>query len=188
MARYFLLLSQSTQLILLTKSLWILTKVGYNLFKPLQTLPLPWCPRISILTLNPSFQTLWIGIMKYLLSRQSNIKVKSNLRLDRPPRPIQARMQWCYLHLSPQSPKYRHPPPKDAYFLVQERVVRSADLVLRGISYILSSRRGDIIGPYQARIFFFDLFYNCWWTPLEYLHSFRLSSCTLYYTTNAGSG
>lgn len=132
-----------------TKSLRILTK----LFKPLQTHPLPSCPSISILTLNPSIQTLWKGdiLIKcnlfltwhllYLLSRQTNIKVTSKLRLDRPPRLIQARMQWCYLHLLPRSPKYRHPLPKDAYFLVQERAVRSAGLVLRGISYILSSRR-----------------------------------------------
>ena len=155
MVRYFLLLLHA-QLILLTKSLWIPTKVGYNLFNPLL---LPWYPSISILILNPSFRTLWIGIKKgdilincnlfstwhrlYLLSRQTNIKVKCSLRLDRPPRLIQARMQWCYLYLlhpSP-SPKCRHPLPKDEYFLAQERDVRSADLVLRVISYTLSSRR-----------------------------------------------
>ena len=130
-------------------------RVGYKLFKPLHAHPPSCYPSIGILTLNPSFQTLWKGdiLIKcnlfltwhllYLLSRQTNIKVTSKLRLDRPPRPIQARMQWCYLHLLPRSRslKYRHPLPKDAYFLVQERVVRSAGLVLRGISYILSSGR-----------------------------------------------
>ena len=163
--------------------------MGYNLFKPLHTLFLLWCPSISILTLNPSFQTrimtgdilkkcnLFLSLHRLYLTRQTNIKAKSStLRLDRPLRLIQVRMQWCYLHLLLRSLKYRHPLPKDAYFLVQERVVRSADLVLRGISYILSSRRR--VGTLSST-HIFDLFHNFRWARI-FAFFFRLVPYTTH--------
>lgn len=129
-------------------------RVRYNLFKPFHILFLPQCHSISILSLNLSFQTLIVkdDILKeysqflmrqclhltYLLS-QTKIKVKSRfLQLDLQPRLIRARLQWYYLLLPLLSPKYLHPRSKDAYFLVRERVVKSANLVLRVISYIPS--------------------------------------------------
>lgn len=141
------LASQSAQLIFLIKSLWIPTRVEYRFLEPLQTFPIPRCPSINIL----NFQTFWIPIIlekcnlsltwyhlhPYLLSRWAKMRVKNNiLPLDRPPRLIRAQMQWCYLHLLLRSP---HPLSRDAYFSVQELVVRSADLVLRDISYILNN-------------------------------------------------
>ena len=68
----------------------------------------------------------------------------SILQLDRQPRLIRVRMQWYYLHLLLPSPKYRHYP-KDAYFLVRERAVRSVDLVSKDISYIPSRKGGCIL-------------------------------------------